>query len=49
MVLFALLWQAWPNFGTSRHAIPPELPDMNETDGEILTLAEVAIYLKAGK
>ena len=30
-------------------SILTELPDMNETDGEILTLGEVAVFLKAGK
>lgn len=43
------MWQNWPNLGTFRHAIPTKLPDMNEADGEILTLDEVAAYLKAGK
>lgn len=29
--------------------MPRELPDMNQPEDEILTLDEVAVYLKAGK
>lgn len=42
MVDLAKLWKTSP-CDTNR------VPDMNESDGEILTLDEVAIYLKAGK
>lgn len=42
-------WQDWPNFGSPHHEAPTEQPYMNKADGEILTLDEVAAYLKAGK
>lgn len=49
LVQRARKWENWANFGTFRHTIPSERPDMSAVEGEILTLDEVAAYLKAGK
>lgn len=40
------MWENWPDLATQRmlHA-----PLMTDTEDEILTLEEVAVYLKAGK
>ncbi len=44
------MWENWPDLAT-RFQYRPKLKatPMTDTDGEILTLEDVATYLKAGK